>query len=246
MSWSVLERRSSPDCWRSPPCPRRRAAQAGSTAQISGTVTDSSGGVLPGVDVTVTQTDTGLMRSAVTDATGGYTLPNLPVGPYRLEAALSGFRTYVQTGIVLTVNATPAVNVVMSLGELSEQVTVTANAAMVETRSTGVGQLIDNQRVLELPLNGRQVTDLLLLSPGVTIKRQAGLPRAATIPRCRSRSPAAHPAARSTSWTAPTTTTPAPTSICRCRSPTRSRNSRSRRARSPRATATTPPPSSTS
>ena len=73
-----------------------------------------------------------------------------------------------QTGIVLTVNATPAVNVVMSLGELSEQVTVTANAAMVETRSTGVGQLIENQRVLELPLNGRQVTDLLLLSPGVT------------------------------------------------------------------------------
>ena len=66
--------------------PAAASAQAGSTAQISGTVTDSSGGVLPGVDVTVTQTDTGLMRSAVTDATGGYTLPNLPVGPYRLEA----------------------------------------------------------------------------------------------------------------------------------------------------------------
>ena len=149
-------------------------AQAGSTAQISGTVTDESGGVLPGVDVTVTQTDTGLTRSAVSDATGGYTLPNLPVGPYRLEASLSGFRSYVQTGIVLTVNATPAINVVLGLGELSEQVTVTANAAMVETRSTGVGQLIENQRVLELPLNGRQVTDLLLLSPGVTINTTGG------------------------------------------------------------------------
>jgi type 1 fimbria pilin len=154
--------------------PAAAAAQAGSTAQISGTVIDASGGVLPGVDVTVTQTDTGLMRSAVTDATGGYTLPNLPVGPYRLEASLSGFRSYVQTGIVLTVNATPAVNIVLALGEVSEQITVSANAAMVETRSTGVGQLIENQRVLELPLNGRQVTDLLLLSPAVTINTTGG------------------------------------------------------------------------
>lgn len=149
-------------------------AQAGSTAQISGTVTDQSGGVLPGVDITVTQTGTGFTRSAVTDDTGGYTLPNLPVGPYRLEAALSGFRTYVQTGIVLTVNATPAINIVLALGELSEQISVSANATMVETRSTGVGQLIENQRVLELPLNGRQVTDLLLLSPGVTVNTTGG------------------------------------------------------------------------
>ncbi len=114
------------------------------------------------------------MRSALTDGTGGYTLPNLPVGPYRLEASLSGFRSYVQTGIVLTVNASPAINIVMALGELSEQITVTANAAMVETRSTGVGHLIENQQVLELPLNGRQVTDLLLLSPGVTINTTGG------------------------------------------------------------------------
>jgi len=154
--------------------PAAAFGQAGSTAQISGTVTDTSGGVLPGVDVTVTQTDTGLTRSAVTDESGNYTLPNLPVGPYRLEASLSGFRSYAQTGIVLTVNATPAINVVLALGEVSEQITVTANAAMVETRSTGVGQLIENQRVLELPLNGRQVTDLLLLSPGVTINTTGG------------------------------------------------------------------------
>ena len=149
-------------------------AQAGSTAQISGTVKDQSGGVLPGVDVTVTQTDTSFTRSAVSDENGGYVIPNLPVGPYRLEANLQGFRAYVQTGIVLTVNATPAVNVVMALGEVSEQISVRANAAMVETRSTGVGQLIENQRVLELPLNGRQVTDLLLLSPGVTVNTAGG------------------------------------------------------------------------
>ena len=156
--------------------PRFAAAQAGSTAQIAGTVKDDTGGVLPGVTVTVTQTATGFTRTAVSDETGGYVLPNLPVGPYRLEATLQGFRSYVQTGIVLTVNATPTVNVVLALGAVSEQISVQANAAMVETRSTGVGQLIDNQRVLELPLNGRQVTDLLLLSPGVTVNAADGPP----------------------------------------------------------------------
>src|SRR5712691_7112196 len=74
------------------------------TAQISGTAKDQSGAVLPGVEITVTQTDTGIARSTVSNETGSYALPNLPVGPYRLEASLPGFRTYVQTGIVLQVN----------------------------------------------------------------------------------------------------------------------------------------------
>src|SRR5678816_3005549 len=72
-----------------------------STAQLSGRITDESGAVLPGVTVTATQTDTGLMRSVTTDASGTYVMPNLPTGPYRLEAMLQGFRTYAQTGIVL-------------------------------------------------------------------------------------------------------------------------------------------------
>src|SRR5690242_3258898 len=86
--------------------PTLAAAQAGSTAQIAGSVKDDTGGVLPGVTITVTQTATGLTRTAVSDDAGGYVLPNLPVGPYRLEATLQGFRSFVQTGIVLTVNAT--------------------------------------------------------------------------------------------------------------------------------------------
>src|SRR5438094_357982 len=137
---------------------------AQSTAQISGSVKDQSGAVLPGVEVAVTQTDTGLKRSAVTNETGSYTLTNLPIGPYRLEAALPGFRTYVQTGIVLQVGSNPIISAVLAVGQVSEQVEVQANANLVETRSTGVGQLIDNQRVVELPLNGRQVTELVLLS----------------------------------------------------------------------------------
>src|SRR4051812_16226919 len=97
--------------------PALASAQAGSTEQIAGTVKDESGGVLPGVTVTVTQTNTSLMRTAVSDETGGYVIPNLPVGPYRLEATLQGFRTYIQQGLVLTVNATPTVNVTMALGQ---------------------------------------------------------------------------------------------------------------------------------
>src|SRR3989449_1374354 len=136
---------------------------AQSTAQVSGTVKDQSGAVLPGVEVTATQTATGLARNVVTNETGSYILPNLPIGPYRLEAALPGFRTFVQTGIVLQVGANPVVNVSLQVGQVSEQVEVQADAALVETRSTGVGQVIDNVRVLELPLNGRNLQELIIL-----------------------------------------------------------------------------------
>ena len=132
--------------------------QAASTAQISGTVKDQTGALLPGVEVSATQTDTGLKRTALTDETGSYTLQNLPIGPYRLEAALAGFSTYVQSGIVLQVNSNPQINPVLRVGQVTEQIEVQANASLVETRSTGIGQIIDNQRVLELPLNGRQRT----------------------------------------------------------------------------------------
>ena len=87
-----------------------------STAQLSGRVTDESGAVLPGVTVTVTQTDTGFTRSDVTDGNGSYVLSNLPPGPYRLEMSLAGFRTYVQTGIVLQVAASPVINAALSVG----------------------------------------------------------------------------------------------------------------------------------
>ena len=134
------------------------------TAQISGAVRDQSGAVLPGVEVVATQTDTGIARNVITNETGSYVLPNLAIGPYRLEAHLPGFRTYVQTGIVLQVNASPVVNPVLEVGQVTEQVEVQANAAMVETRNAGVGQVIENQRILELPLNGRQVTELITLA----------------------------------------------------------------------------------
>ncbi|PYS06706.1 MAG: TonB-dependent receptor, partial [Acidobacteria bacterium] len=115
----------------------RTQVMAQSTAQISGVVTDQSGAILPGVEVKVTQTDTGITRSAVTNETGLYILPNLPIGPYRLEAALPGFRSYVQTGIVLQVGSNPVLNMLMEVGQVSETVEVQADAALVETRNTG-------------------------------------------------------------------------------------------------------------
>src|SRR5437016_4246943 len=142
---------------------------AQATAQASGSVRDESGAVLPGVEITATQTDTGISRMTITNETGLYVLPNLPLGPYRLEAALPGFRTFVQTGIVLQVNSNPVINVVLDVGQVAEQVEVQANAALVETRSSGVGQVIENARILELPLNGRQVTDLITLAGGAIV-----------------------------------------------------------------------------
>ena len=97
-------------------------AAAQTTAQINGTVVDESGAALPGVTVTALHTDTGFRRDTVSDTTGSYTLTNLPIGPYRLEASLTGFRAYVQTGIVLQVNSNPLIPVKLQLGALEETV----------------------------------------------------------------------------------------------------------------------------
>src|SRR5437899_3553538 len=117
---------------------------AQATAQISGTAKDQSGAVLPGVEIKVTQTETGITRDTITNETGSYVLPNLPIGPYRLEASLPGFRMYAQTGIVLQVNSSPSINVVLQVGQVSEQVEVQANAALVETRTVGIGAVVEN------------------------------------------------------------------------------------------------------
>ena len=133
-------------------------------AQISGLVRDESGAVLPGVTVTVTQTDTGFKRTAVTNEDGAYSMPNLVTGPYRLEAQLQGFRTFTRTGIVLQVGAAPVFNVELSIGGLEESVTVEAATPLVDVRSAGVSEVVEQERIVELPLQGRQVTDLIVLA----------------------------------------------------------------------------------
>src|SRR5579883_1936062 len=112
-------------------------------SQISGTVHDPSGAVLPGVDVKVTNTDTTATRTTVTNEAGAYVFPNLPIGPYRLEASLPGFTTHVQSGIVLQVNSNPTINIELQVGQVSQVLEVQADASMVETHSNVIGQVID-------------------------------------------------------------------------------------------------------
>ncbi len=125
-------------------------AWAQATAQLNGRVTDESDAVLPGVTVTATQTDTGLTRTVVTDQSGAWTMPNVPIGPYRLEIALQGFRTYVQTGIVLQVNANPVFNASLGVGNLAETVTVEGAAPLVDVRSAGISEVVQQERIVEL------------------------------------------------------------------------------------------------
>ena len=137
-------------------------AQAVAVAQVSGSVTDPSGSVLPGAIVTMTETGKQLSRSTVTDTSGTYTLANLPVGPYRLEVKANGFKDYVQSGIELQVNNNIQVNVIMQVGSIAERVEVTAATSMVETKENSISVVIDQQRINELPLNGRQATQLIM------------------------------------------------------------------------------------
>ena len=129
--------------------------QAISTSQIKGTVQDASGSAVPGAAVKATQTATGISRTVTTDADGSYLIPELPIGPYQVEVTKAGFSRYVQTGITLQVNSNPTIDVALKVGAVTEQVLVEASAAMVETENAGVGQVIDQQRVEDLPLNGR-------------------------------------------------------------------------------------------
>ena len=154
--------------------PTLSSAQTVAIAQISGVVTDESGGALPGVEVTVTQTSTGLTRFVVTGAGGEYVLPNLPIGPYKLEAKLQGFSTFEQTGIVLQVGTSPVVNVSLKIGTLSETVTVAAGATMIETRNTAVGTVVSQEQMVGLPLDGRQASQLVLLA-GAAVTQPGGL-----------------------------------------------------------------------
>ena len=141
-------------------------AHGQAASQISGTTKDVTGAVIPGVEVTATQTDTGLNRTVMTDAGGLFVFPDLPTGPYRLEATKAGFQKFVQTGIQLQVGASPVIPVLLSVGEVSQSVEVSANASSIETEKLGVGTVMENQRVLELPLNGRNLVDMVALTPG--------------------------------------------------------------------------------
>ncbi len=143
------------------------AAIAQATGQITGLVTDASGAILPGVTVEAINAGTSATRTSVTGLDGLFTIPLLQPGNYTVKASLSGFRTAIREGVRVTVTETARVAFEMQVGQLTETVTVTAEASLVETSNATHGIVIDEQKVVDLPLNGRNFTQLGTLIPGV-------------------------------------------------------------------------------
>ena len=141
-------------------------AQVTSTS-IIGTVTDRSGAVVPGVTVTAVNVETNFTREAATDGSGQYALRLLPTGTYRVEVNAASFKKFSQTGVVLDVNRTARIDPVLDIGTLSETVSVTSDAPLVNTADAGIGRTVDNAEIVNLPIVNRNIYTLLDLTPGV-------------------------------------------------------------------------------
>ncbi|HXS76076.1 MAG TPA: carboxypeptidase regulatory-like domain-containing protein [Terracidiphilus sp.] len=137
------------------------------TGNIRGTVTDPSGAVIRNAAVTAKQAETGLSRSSITDRDGNYVLLELPVGHYRLQVTAAGFQEYLQDGITLNVNQTASVSPRLAVGSEKEQVEVSADAQLIEPTVTSMGKVVQQRELEDLPLNGRNFSQLGLLQPGV-------------------------------------------------------------------------------
>ncbi len=147
-------------------CAGPLSAQSVGGAQIAGVITDPTGALVAGAEVKVTQTDTAQVRATISGSAGEYVLPNLAVGHYTLEVTRQGFERFVNSGITLEVGNQVTVNVALRLGDTSASVQVTADASMVQTQETSISEVINQRRIIDLPLNGRQATDLMLLAGG--------------------------------------------------------------------------------
>ena len=137
------------------------------TSTLTGRILDGSGAVLPGVTIAARQTETGLQRTTVSDAQGRYIVPTLPPGRYEIRAELQGFRPLVRSGVTLTIAQTAVVDLTMTVGDIAEAVTVVGEASAVNTSTGDLSYLVDERAIADLPLNGRNYTDLALLQPGV-------------------------------------------------------------------------------
>src|SRR6202142_2357413 len=137
------------------------------TANIRGTVLDPSGAIVQSATVTAKQVETGLTRAAVTDRQGEYVLVELPIGHYQLEVQAKGFQKYLQQGISLDVNETETVGIHLTLGSETQQVEGSANAALGQSTVSRLGQTVMEREILDLPLDGRNFSQLGLLQPGV-------------------------------------------------------------------------------
>lgn len=152
-------------------------AASAQAVRIVGTVTDTAGGVIPAAEVTAIDVGTGFQRSVLTNDEGYYVIPGLRRGEYRVECELAGFKKFVQEGVLLEVDQVAQIDVQLDLGEVSDVVEVSGNVSKVDTQTATLKEVIGEQRVRELPLNGRDATQLVLLVPGVigTTRDTSGL-----------------------------------------------------------------------
>lgn len=148
-------------------------ASAQTTARLSGIVTDASGAVLPGAQVTVANTNTGISRTMTTDDKGRFVAAQLAPGPYQITATMAGFEKLLRTGITLEIGQEAELSLAMKVGAVSEQVTVTGEAPLVNTSGSAVAGTVEEKRILELPLNGRDFTQLALVQPGMYLARKS-------------------------------------------------------------------------
>jgi len=139
------------------------------TSMTNLTVTDSSGAHLPKSSVQAINTLTGSVQTITTDAEGNYIFSALPVGEYRIEAEAPGFKRFIHTGIILDVNRNARVDVVLAVGQVHEVVEVTGDAPIVDTHEVQMGALVDSKRIVDLPVNGRNVYSLTSILPGVAV-----------------------------------------------------------------------------
>src|SRR5579875_570548 len=134
---------------------------------ISGTVSDSSGAIVSGANVTVKESDTGALRTTVTDSSGRYQVSSLPAGVYEVHVTKQGFSEEVRTGIHLAVGQDAVANLTLEVGEVNQQVTVNADAPLVSVTTSDASGLVGKQQIEDLPLNGRSFDQLLTLNPGI-------------------------------------------------------------------------------
>ena len=144
------------------------------TGTILGTVKDASGASVPGATVTIQNSDTGLTRAVTTGSDGAFAAPELAAGHYQIQVAHEGFKTATRSGITLEVTQQAVINFTMEIGASQQQVVVTGEAPIVNTQNATLGGLVNEQRIEDLPLNGRNYIDLSLIQPGVTQDRNFG------------------------------------------------------------------------
>jgi hypothetical protein len=140
------------------------------TGTITGTVRDASGAVIPSAAVTAIHTETSVSRAVVTDGSGQYVLPQMVVGTYEVRIAKAGFSPFVQKNVLLQANTQVQVEAILQLPSATEQVTVTSEATLIQTNSSNLVQVVDQRRVEDLPLNGRNVLQLISLDASVLTK----------------------------------------------------------------------------